>query len=198
MSYPVGYRTCWETMKRWRSSLVASPTPSAWMLPKIGWGSRDTLYFLRRGAAFHPTPSTPVSTTSPLTLLPVDHILLVTSATTQRWRSQEWNQCQVSTPKAMAHRTASTWPKSASVRRGTALVITKRVTAGLMETTVLWRQTPLRRGNFRLCSLCLPQSPLCHLYIPTSRLLPERKEAAKFPAVAVAIKATAWPSLPRT
>ena len=196
MSYPVGYRTCWETMKRWRSSSLASPTPSAWMLLKIGWGSQDILYFLRRGAAFHPTPCTPVSTTSPLTLLPVDHFLLVTSATTQSWRSQEWNQCQVSTSKATAHWTASTWPKSASVRRGTALAITKRVTAGLRGTTVLWRQTPLWRGSFHLSSLCLPQCPLCHLCIPTSRLLPGRREAAKFPAVAV--KATAWPSLPRT
>lgn len=198
MSYPVEYRTCWETMKRWRSSLVPSPTLNAWMLLKIGWESQDTPHFLRRGAAFHLTPSTLVSTTSLLILLPLDHFPLVPLATTQRWRSQEWNQCQVSMSKAMAHRTPSTWPKIALVRRGTALVITKRVTAGLMETTVLQWQTQLQRGSFLLCSLCLPQSPLCHLYIPTSRLFPGRKEATRFTAVAVTIKATVRPSLPRT
>lgn len=111
MSYPVEYRTCWETMKRWRSSLVPSPTLNAWMLLKIGWESQDTPHFLRRGAAFHLTPSTLVSTTSLLILLPLDYFLLVPLATTQRWRSQEWNQCQVSMSKAMAHRTPSTWPK---------------------------------------------------------------------------------------
>lgn len=40
--------------------------------------------------------------------------------------------------KAMAHQMASIQPKIALVRRGAALVITKKVTAELMETVVLW------------------------------------------------------------
>jgi hypothetical protein len=141
MNCQVDYRTCWETMRKWRSSLAPSLALSAWMLQKIGWGSQDILSFLIRGAAFHPTPSTLGSTTSPFTLPPLDHFLLVPLATTQRWRSQEWNRCQVSMPKAMVHRMASTWPRIASVRRGTALLITTQVTTELMEATVLLWQT---------------------------------------------------------
>lgn len=137
MSYPAEYRTCWGTTKKWRSCLVLSPTLIALMLLKIGWESQDILYFLRRGAAFHPTPSTLVFTTSPLTLLPLDHFLLVTLATIQRWHSQERNQRQVSMLKAVAQWTASTWPKITVVRRRLVLVSTKKVTAELMENVVL-------------------------------------------------------------